>query len=72
MEKKKQVWEEFLDYVRSDKYRCDEVGLFLFARMFHIQIGVIVNAVVWTCTQNKIYVSVTLFLVTKATVNLFS
>ena len=48
VEKKKQVWEEFLDYVRSDKYRCDEVGLFLFARMFHIQIGVIVNAVVWT------------------------
>ena len=37
-----------MDYVRSDKYRCDEVGLFLFARMFHIQIGVIVNAVVWT------------------------
>ena len=31
VEKKKQVWEEFLEYVGSDKYRCDEVGLFLFA-----------------------------------------
>ena len=48
VEKKKQVWEEFLEFVGSDKYRCDEVGLFLFARMFHIQIGVIVKAVVWT------------------------
>ena len=46
--KKKQIWEEFLEHVVTADYKCDEVGLFLFARMFHIQIGVIVNGVAWT------------------------
>ena len=52
--KKKQVWEEFLEFVGTEQYKCDEVGLFLFARMFHIHIAVIVNDVVWTthCKQN--------------------
>ena len=48
MEKKKQIWEEFLKHVVTDQYKCDEVGLFLFAQMFHIHIAVIVNGVVWT------------------------
>ena len=54
VQKKKQVWEEFLEYVGSEQYRCDEVGLFLFARMFHIQIAVVVNELVWTthCKQD--------------------
>ena len=48
------MWEEFLEYVGSEQYRCDEVGLFLFARMFHIQIAVVVNKLVWTthCKQD--------------------
>ena len=46
--KKKQNWEEFLEHVVTEDYKCDEVGLFLFARMFHMQIGVIVNGVAWT------------------------
>ena len=48
VEKKKQNWEEFLEHVVTEDYKCDEVGLFLFARMFHMQIGVIVNGVAWT------------------------
>ena len=48
VERKKQNWEEFLEHVVTENYTCDEVGLFLFARMFHMQIGVIVNRVVWT------------------------
>ena len=47
VKKKRQNWEEFLEHVTED-YKCDEVGLFLFARMFHMQIGVIVNRVTWT------------------------
>ena len=46
--KKKQNWEEFLEHVVSEDYKCDEVGLFLFTRMFHMQLGVIVNGVAWT------------------------
>ena len=48
MERKRENWEEFLDHVVSETYTCNEVGLFLFAQMFHIHIGVIVNGVVWT------------------------
>ena len=48
VERKKQSWEEFLEHVVTEDYKCDEVGLFLFAQMFHIQIGVTVNGVVWT------------------------
>ena len=48
VEKKKQNWEEFLEHVVTEDYKCDEFGLFHFARMFHMQIGVIVNGVVWT------------------------
>ena len=31
VERKKQNWEEFLEYVVTENYTCDEVGLFLFA-----------------------------------------
>ena len=48
MEKKKQNWEEFLEHVVTADYNFDEVSLLLFARMFHMQIGVIVNGVAWT------------------------
>ena len=48
IEKKKQDLQEYLEHVITENYKCDEVGLFLFARMFHIQIGVIVNGVAWT------------------------
>ena len=48
IEKKKQDLQEYLEHVVTEDYKCDEVGLFLFARMFHIQIGVIVNGVAWT------------------------
>ena len=48
IEKKKQDLQEYLEHVVTENYKCDEVGLFLFARMFHIQIGVIVNGVAWT------------------------
>ena len=34
VEKKKQIWEEFLEHVVTAEYKCDEVGLFLFAQMF--------------------------------------
>ena len=46
--KKKQSWDEFLEHIVTEDYKCDEVGLFLFAQMFHIQVGVIVNGVAWT------------------------
>ena len=48
VERKKQNWEEFLEHVVMENYTCDEIGLFLLARMFHMQIGMIVNGVVWT------------------------
>ena len=47
LEKTKQNSEELLDHVVTEDYKCDEVGLFLFAQMFHMQIGVIVNGVGW-------------------------
>ena len=59
VEKKKQNWEEFLEHVVTEDYKCDEVGLFLFARMFHMQIGVIVNGV-GQLTSNKTWTSVML------------
>ena len=31
VEKKRQNWEEFLKHVVTEDYKCDEVGLFLFA-----------------------------------------
>ena len=31
VERKKQSWEEFLEHVVTEDYKCDEVGLFLFA-----------------------------------------
>ena len=34
------------------EYKCDEVGLFLFARMYHMHIAVIVNDRVWTTHFN--------------------
>ena len=37
----------------SENYQCDEVGLFLFARMFHLHIAVIFNGVVWTTHHNQ-------------------
>ena len=35
VEKKEQLWEEFLEHVFGDKYQCDEIRLFLFARISH-------------------------------------
>ena len=48
IEKKKQDLQEYLEHVVTEDYKCDEVGLFLFTQMFHIQIRVIVNGVAWT------------------------
>ena len=35
---KGQDWSEFLDFVVAKDYVCDEVGLFLFAQMYHIHV----------------------------------
>ena len=48
VEAKGQNWQEFKDFLVSPGYKCDEIGLLVFARMYHIHIAVIVNDRVWT------------------------
>ena len=45
---KGQDWEEFKEFMLSPDYKCDEVGLLVFARLYHIHIAIIVNDRVWT------------------------
>ena len=47
VQSKGQDWQEFKDFLVSPGYQCDEIGLLVFAQMYHIHIAMIVNDRVW-------------------------
>ena len=48
VEAKGQDWDEFKRFIVTPDYKCDEIGLLVFGRMYHIHIAVIVNGQVCT------------------------
>ena len=52
VEAKGQDWDEFKAFLVSPDYKCDEIGLLVFGRMYYIHIAIIVNDWVWT-THHK-------------------